>query len=234
MRRPALWCLLARVAGPFGASDGRAMLVRARKLTVESAAAAPDWQAVRPAGDPEAVGGRLNSAFRRARDRPGYPVRMTASVRMHHVNSIGSPVLPDPAELAAVEDAVTQAVADRPVPGAVLVAVITGLTSVGFVLYAQDERRAAEARQLVEAAVGGHPVTSQARRDPRWRDYRRLVGQRRQARLGLVLLPFFPLLAGGMVYAHYGRWWGLAEALAVAAWILPWYVLYWVRRPARR
>jgi len=41
------------------------MLVRATKLTVESAAAAPDWQALRPAGDPGAVGGRLNSAFRR-------------------------------------------------------------------------------------------------------------------------------------------------------------------------
>jgi hypothetical protein len=31
------------------------MLVRARKLTVESAAAAPDWQAIRPAGDPAAA-----------------------------------------------------------------------------------------------------------------------------------------------------------------------------------
>jgi hypothetical protein len=159
---------------------------------------------------------------------------VTVPVRLHHVNSIGSPVLPYPAELAAVEDAVIQAVAERHAPGAVLVAVITKLTSVEFVLYAQDERRAAEARQLVEAAAGGHPVASQARRDPRWQGYRRLVREGRQARLGLVLLPFFPLLAGGMVYAHYGRWWGLAEALAVAAWILPWYVLYWAKRAARR
>jgi hypothetical protein len=92
----------------------------------------------------------------------------------------------------------------------------------------------AEARQLVQAAADGHPVTVQTGRDARWKRYRLLVREGRQARLGLVLLPFFPLLAGAMVYAHYGPWWGLGEAIACAAWILPWYVLYWTKRPARR
>ena len=210
------------------------MLVPAKKLTVEAAAASPDWQVI-PGGDGgETVSRRLNCAFRRARGRSAYPVRMTASVRLHHVNSVGSPVLPYPADLAAVADAVVQAVADGPTPGVVLVAVITKLTSVEFVLYAEDERRVAEAHQLVQAAAGGHQVTVQTGRDARWKRYRLLVREGRQARLGLVLLPFFPLLAGAMVYAHYGPRWGLGEAAACAAWILPWYVLYWVKRPARR
>jgi hypothetical protein len=210
------------------------MPIPAKTLTVETAAASPDWQVIPGASGAETVSCRLNSAFRRARDRSAYPVRVTASVRLHYVNSIGSPVLPYSADLAAVADAVIQAVAEGAAPGVVLVAVITKLTSVEFVLYAEDERRAAEARQMVEAAAGGQPVTVQTGRDARWKGYRLLVRQGRQARIGLMLLPFFPLLAGAMVYGHYGSWWGLAEAIACAAWILPWYVLYWAKRPARR
>lgn len=210
------------------------MPVPARKLTVEAAAASPDWQVIPGASGAETVSCRLNSAFRRAGDRSAYPVRMTASVRLHHVNSVGSPVLPYPAELAAVADAVIAAMAGGSAPGVVLVAVVTKLTSVEFVLYAEDERRAAEARPLVEAAAGGHPVAVQTGPDARWKGYRLLIREGRQARLGLVLLPFFPLLAGGMVYSHYGPWWGLGEAIACAAWILPWYVLYWAKKPARR
>jgi hypothetical protein len=92
------------------------MPVPARKLTVETAAASPDWQVIPGAGGAETVSCRLNFAFRRAGDRSAYPVRMTAA----------------------------------------------------------------------------------------------------------------------MVYSHYGPWWGLGEAIACAAWILPWYVLYWAKKPARR
>jgi hypothetical protein len=197
------------------------MLARAKSLTVEAAVTSPDWQIVQLTSTVPASRCRFNSAFRRARDRSAYPVRMTVSISPRYVNSIGSPVLPDPDDLAAIEAAGTGAATGMPAAEAVLVAVITGLTSVEFILYAVDNRRAAEAEQAVRAALERYPVATETSRDPRWKTYRMLVRERRRARPDLVVLPLFPLLAGAMVAARYGRWWGMGEAVACAAWIVP-------------
>jgi Family of unknown function (DUF695) len=197
------------------------MLARAKRLTVAAAAASPDWQVTQLTSTVPAARCRFNSAFRRARDRSAYPLRMSVSVSPRYVNSVGSPVLPSPDDLGVIETAGTGAATGVGAAEAVLVAVITSLTSVEFIFYAVDDRRAAETEQAARAALGRYPVATQTRRDPRWKTYRLLARARRRARLGMMVLALFPLLAGAVVAAHYGRWWGLGEAVACAAWIFP-------------
>jgi hypothetical protein len=195
------------------------MLNHGKDGTVAAATASPDWQVIPvPTGSPGARC-RLNLAFRRARDRTAYPVRVVALVRVGYVNSVGSPVLPPAGAVAAIEAAGTGTVTGEAAPGAVLVATITTLTSVEFVLYATSKLQAAVAEQALRAGLTDHRVTAETTDDPRWRGYRRLAREKRRNRAGRVLLALFPLLAGAMVYAHYGPWWGLGEVIACAAWV---------------
>ncbi|HEY6274961.1 MAG TPA: hypothetical protein VIX86_01395, partial [Streptosporangiaceae bacterium] len=133
-------------------------------------------------------------------------------------NSIGQPRLPPVSELAAIAAAGTGAVTGESAPGATLAAVITTLTSVEFVIYATGQQQAATAEQALRAGLAGYQVTARTGDDPRWQGYRLLVRERRRVRAGRVILALFPLLAGAMVNAHYGRWWGLAEVIACAGW----------------
>jgi hypothetical protein len=211
------------------------MLARAKRLTVDLAAASPDWQVITPfnrAGPGSRC--RFNSAFRQARDRSAYPVAVDVAVALSRVSSTGSPVLPRPGDLAAVEAAAAQAVTNLAGGGVALVATITGPTSVEFVLYAAGQPEAAEAEQVLRATLDGHHVSVATSSDPRWKVYGLLAREKRRNRVGRVVLVLVPLLFGAVVYAHYGRWWGLGEAVACAAWLGPLLVPGRARGPARK
>ena len=189
----------------------------ARSRSVAAAAASPDWQDIPVTGAPGARG-RLNLALRRASDRADYPVRLDAMAGVGYVNSIGQPRLAPASELAAIAAAGTGAVTPEAAPGATLAAVITTLTTVEFVIYATSRLEAATAEQALRAGLADYQVKTRMGDDPRWQGYRRLARDRRRGRAGRVVLALFPLLAGAMVYAHYGWWWALAELIACAAW----------------
>jgi hypothetical protein len=191
------------------------------RRTVAAAAVSPDWRDITLASAPPGTRCRVNSAFRTARDRAAYPVWMVALVRASHAGTADQGGLPPAGELAEITSAGARAVAGAAVPGAVLVATSTTPASAEFVCYGQDQAAVAAAGQALRAALGGHRLTVQVADDPRWRGYRRLVREPRRILLGQLLLVLFPLLAGAMVFAHYGRWWALAELIACAAWAWP-------------
>jgi hypothetical protein len=190
------------------------------RRTVAAAAASPDWRDITLAGTTPGTRCRVNAAFRTARDRAAYPVWMVALVRAS-AGTAGQGGPPPAGELAEITAAGGRAVAGVAVPGAVLVATSTTPASAEFVCYGQDHAAVAAAGQALRAALPGHRVTVQTTDDPRWMGYRRLARERRRSLLGQLALVLFPLLAGAMVLAHYGRWWALAELIACAAWAWP-------------
>jgi hypothetical protein len=191
------------------------------RRTVAAAAASPDWRHITLADATPGTRCRFNAAFRTARDRAAYPVWMVALVRASHPGAAGQGSQLPAGELADITAAGDRAVAGAAVPGAVLVATSTTPASAEFVCYGQDQAAVAAAGRALRAALAGHQVTIQTAGDPRWRGYRRLARERRRILLGQLLLVLLPLLAGAMVFAHYGPWWALAELIACAAWAWP-------------
>jgi hypothetical protein len=186
--------------------------------TVAAAAAAPDWRDFTSADATPGTRCRLNVAFRSARDRAAYPVQLVALARPGPLDRAGQGSPLSAVGLAGITAAGARAVTAAAVPGAVLVATSTSPTSAEFAIYAQDQAVAMAAGQVLRAALAGHRVTVHTTDDSRWRGYHRLARERRRGQLGQLLLALFPLLAGAMVLAHYGRWWALAELSACAAW----------------
>ena len=186
--------------------------------STRAAAASPEWLTrVNSLLNGDVATVRFNAAFRQARDRAAYPVRVSVFIALTDLDRASYPVAGEAPRLAELRTAIAQLAADN----AVLAGSIADSNGWFFLLYAAGTDWLNEFDPAVRAAAADHQVRIGAARDPRWKAFKEMCPRTlhpvRDPVLVFTLLP----LIGAWGGARYGPVAAVAGAAAVLAWLVP-------------
>jgi hypothetical protein len=181
------------------------------------AAESPSWRVGGVGRSGQLIQYAFNAALRKAADRAAYPVRVEVVVHLRAPFQYGLIDAVDLSDVTLIGEIVQEQAAGR----AVVAATVTTIGARTFLLYTDSLSFGQELEQFLRSRVTDHAVGVRSEYDHNWNGYAIVTKMRRRSIVGFAVLAAVPLIWAGVAWASYGPGWGIAEFLALCAWIVP-------------